>query len=917
MTQTKVPVREPPVAWHGLAADDLFERLDTNAHAGLTVDEARRRLEQHGPNLLTPARGISPVKRMALQFHQPLIYVLLGATAVTLALRHWVDSSVIFAIVLINAVVGFIQEYRAERTIDALTRMMTTQITVLRGRQKQRVPSADLVPGDVVLLESGDRVPADLRLFRSKNLQVDESALTGESVPVNKHVDPVALHAILAERANTAYAGTMVTRGRGEGVVWATGDRTEAGRIAELTAKAASLATPLTRKIARFSRLLTVLILAFSAMTFLLGIWRDQPATDMFMAAIALAVSAIPEGLPVAVTITLAVGVARMARRRAIVRRLPAVEALGSTTVICTDKTGTLTQNRMHVQQLYVAGRPLSVTPVDHDGVARLMDGEQPIDLASNEAARQCLIAGLLCTEAEVRGTRAKPDVTGDPTEAALIHAALAGGIDHDALADAHPKLDAIPFESEQQFMATLHHAGNDPPIIYKKGAVERLLHRCDTMLMADGQLVPIDADAVTTAAEAMASRGMRVLAFARRQGDAEQTQLEHEHVAQGLTFLGLQGMIDPPRLEATEAVRRCREAGVVVKMITGDHALTAKAIASQMAIGADPPVVMTGEKLSKLPEAELAEAAARTDVFARVAPEQKLTLVRALQSRGEVVAMTGDGVNDAPALRQADIGVAMGAGGTEVAKSAADIVLTDDNFASIEAAVEQGRNIYDNLTKFIVWTLPTNGGEAAILLAAILLGTALPVEPVQILWINMATALLLGTTLIFEPKEPDLMQRPPRPPKAPILDFALFMRTGLVSLIALIGAFGLFLWARRIEDLPLPVAQSISVNTIVMVEACYLLSCRSLSRSMFRIGLFSNCWVPVGIALMAAAQVLFTFTPQMNRLFHSAPIPRLAWIGIAAIGLATYIIVGFEKWVRFRPRPTQQPPPQQHPHCP
>ncbi len=906
MTQTKAPVREPPVAWHGLAADDIFNRLDTDAHTGLSSEEAVLRLDTHGPNRLTPARGVSPIKRLALQFHQPLIYVLLGATAVTLVLRHWVDAAVIFAIVLINAVVGYIQEYRAERTIEALTRMMVTEVTVVRDHQRCRVPSEDLVPGDVVLLESGDRVPADLRLFRSRNLQIDESALTGESVPVNKHVDPVALHAILAERANTAYAGTMVTRGRGSGVVWATGDRTEAGRIAEMTAKASSLATPLTRKIARFSRLLTVLILAFSAMTFLLGMWRGQPAPTMFMAAIALAVSAIPEGLPVAVTITLAVGVSRMARRRAIVRRLPAVEALGSTTVICTDKTGTLTQNRMHVQQVYAAGRLLTVTSTNHDGVAGMLDGQQRIDPASDAAVRECLIAGLLCTEAVVSGTRAKPAVLGDPTEAALIHAALAGGMDHNTVAKALPRLDAIPFESEQQFMATLHAVGKDRPIIYKKGAVERLLRRCDTMLMHDGRQVPLDPAAVGAAAEAMATKGMRVLGFARRQGHADQTELDHEHVKQGLTFLGLQGMIDPPRPEATEAVRRCRQAGVVVKMITGDHALTAKAIASQMAIGADPPVVMTGEELSRIPEPQLAEAASGTDVFARVAPEQKLTLVRALQSKGEVVAMTGDGVNDAPALRQADIGVAMGEGGTEVAKSAADIVLTDDNFDTIEAAVEQGRNIYDNLTKFIAWTLPTNGGEAAILLAAILLGTALPVEPVQILWINMTTALLLGTTLVFEPREPDLMNRPPRPPSAPILNFALLMRTGLVSLVALIGAFGLFLWARRIEAVPLPVAQTITVNTIVMVEACYLLSCRSLSHSMFRIGLFSNRWVPVGIIVMAAAQVLFTFTPQVNLLFGSAPIPVIAWAGIAAVGIATYLIVGFEKWVRFRPSSAQ-----------
>jgi magnesium-transporting ATPase (P-type) len=907
MTQTIAAKTEQTVAWHGLQADDLFQRLDTDPHTGLSSDEARHRLETHGPNQLTPARGIGPIKRLSLQFHQPLIYVLLGATAVTLVLQHWVDAAVIFVIVLINAVVGFIQEYRAERTIEALTQMMTTQFNVRRDRKRQRVPSTDLVPGDVVLLESGDRVPADLRLFRSRNLQIDESALTGESVPVHKHVDPVALHAILAERANTAYAGTMVTRGRGEGVVWATGDRTEAGRIAELTAKANELATPLTRKIARFSRLLTVLILVFCALTFLLGLWRGQEVPVMFMAAIALAVSAIPEGLPVAVTITLAVGVAKMARRRAIVRRLPAVEALGSTTVIFTDKTGTLTQNRMTVQQVFAGGRLLQIDPIDNDGVARIKEDEKQVELGSDAALRECLIAGVLCTEAEIAGTRSKPTVTGDPTEAALIHAALAGGVDHHALDTALPRLDVIPFESENQFMATLHHAGPEAPVIYKKGAVERILKRCDTMLNADGKQVPIDLAATHEAAQAMAARGLRVLAFAQGSGVADQTQLEHEHVTHGLTFLGLQGMMDPPRPEATEAVRRCREAGVIVKMVTGDHALTAQAIARQMSVGADPPSVMTGDELAKCPASELPATATQTDIFARVAPEQKISLVRALQSQGEVVAMTGDGVNDAPALRQADIGVAMGAGGTEVAKSAADIVLTDDNFASIEAAVQQGRNIYDNLTKFIVWTLPTNGGEAAILLAAILIGTALPAAPVQILWINMTTALLLGTTLVFEPKEPNLMRRPPRPPKAPLLSFAVFMRTGLVSMITLIGAFGLFLWALRVEETSLAVAQTIAVNTIVMVEACYLLSCRSLTRSMFRIGLFTNRWVPLGIAAMAFAQLLYTYSPFMNRLFGSAPITASMWLAISGVGLSAYIIVGFEKWLRFRPNLTLQ----------
>jgi len=906
MDQRKTPLEDDPVSWHGLRADEAFQLLDTDPHRGLSQDQASERLSEHGPNRLTPPRGTGPIKRLLLQFHQPLIYVLLGATAVTVVMQHWVDAAVIFAVVIINAVVGFLQESKAEHAIEALMRMMVSEVTVKRDGQRVKLASDDLVPGDIVQLQSGDRVPADLRLFRSRNLRVDESPLTGESVPVNKHVDPIAMHAVLADRTNLAYAGTLVTYGRGEGVVWATGDRTEAGRIAGLMSGAVSLATPLTRKIARFSRLLTVVILGLAVLTFLLGMLRGQEAGQMFMAAIALAVGAIPEGLPVAVTITLAVGVSRMARRRAIVRRLPAVEALGSTTVICTDKTGTLTQNRMHVQQLYAAGRTLHVSTDGSDADAvRIMDGQEPIDLAASDALRECLTAGLLCTEAEINAAGNETEVIGDPTETALIRVALSGGLDHADLTAALPRMDAIPFESEQRYMATLHQSGDQPPVIYKKGAVERLLQRCDTALADDGSEVAFDPAEAQQAAETMAAQGLRVLAFARARGDIAQTTIEHEHVARGLTFLGLQGMIDPPRPEATDAVARCREAGVVVKMITGDHALTAQAIAKQMKIGADPPSVLTGQELAQISEADLPGAAQKTDVFARVAPEQKLSLVRALQSQGEVVAMTGDGVNDAPALRQADIGVAMGQSGTDVAKSAADIVLTDDNFASIEAAVEQGRNIYDNLTKFIAWTLPTNGVEAAVLLSAILLGTALPVQPVQILWINMATALLLGTTLIFEPKEPGLMQRPPRPPSAPILNFALFMRTGLVSPVGLIGTFGLFLWARRVDDADLATAQTIAVNTIVMVELFYLLNCRSLSRSIFHVGLLSNLWVPAGITAMLLAQLLFTYTPLMNQLFNSAPLPVTMWIPIVLIGVCTYFIVGFEKWVRFRRVPS------------
>jgi cation-transporting P-type ATPase F len=570
----------------------------------------------------------------------------------------------------------------------------------------------------------------------------------------------VALDTILAERKNLAFAGTLVTHGQAEGVVWATGDTTETGRIARLVQEAIVLETPLTRKIAHFSKLLLWVILGLAAITFVIGVLRGGNVDDMFMAAVALAVGAIPEGLPAAVTITLAIGVSRMAKRRAIIRKLPAVEALGSTTIICSDKTGTLTENQMTVRQVYAGGKMFELSGQGYNPAGEITLHGMKLRLEESAALRETLLAGLLNNDSRVVKDGDRLKVEGDPTEAALIVAAQKGGMIPENMLTAHPRLDVIPFESEHQFMATLHgHAEGKRRVIYKKGSAERLLHRCSHMLREDGQLAPFDIDSVRATVNLMAGRGLRVLAFARREVAHNHQQLRHEHVTEGLTFLGLQGMIDPPRAEAIASVRKCQEAGIQVKMITGDHALTAKNIARQLGLngnGKSDPVTITGRELTDIPEAELPELAERATVFARVAPEQKLKLVKALQSRGHIVAMTGDGVNDAPALKQADIGVAMAITGTDVAKDAADMLLTDDNFSSIEAAVEEGRAVFDNLTKFIVWTLPTNAGEALILLTAIFLGRTLPALPVQLLWINMATAIFLGLMLVFEPKERD-----------------------------------------------------------------------------------------------------------------------------------------------------------------
>ena len=867
----------------------------------MSEDEVKRRREKFGLNQLTARHRRSELVKFLLQFHAPLLYILLAATVVTALLAEWVDAAVIFGVVLVNAIIGYLQESKAERAIEALARSVVTPATVRRNGRKTQVPSVELVPGDIVLLQSGDKVPADLRLFHVRDLQVDESMLTGESVPVQKHAKRVELETILADRKNQAFAGTLATYGQAEGVVWGTGDATEMGRVATLIHEAVDLSTPLTRKIAQFSKLLMVIILALAALSFGVGLWHQRPIAEVFMSAVALAVATIPEGLPAAVTITLAIGVTRMARRRAIVRKLPAVETLGSTTVICSDKTGTLTENQMTVREVYAGGEAFELTGGGYDPAGELRQNGASLQAPPTAALRQCLLAGLLCNDSQLVIVEGRHRAQGDPTEVALIVAARKAGLTGEDAVAAFPRVDVIPFESQHQYMATLHHdESRQARIIYKKGAVERLLERCDTALDAAGQEVPLDRDAVRQAADRMASQGLRVLALARRHAPLEQGRVDHEHVRGGLTFLGLQGMIDPPRREAITAVAHCRRAGIAVKMITGDHVLTASAIAGQLGLTDGPIIAVTGHDLKDCDDAKLADLAEKASVFARVSPEEKLRLVRALQSRGHVVAMTGDGVNDAPALKQADIGVAMGLAGTDVAKGAADMILTDDNFASIEAAVEEGRGVFDNLTKFIIWTLPTNIGEGAVMLTAVLLGTALPAEPVQLLWVNMTTALCLGLMLVFERNEADIMTRQPRDPRAPILTFPLFMRTGLVTLVILIGAFGLFYWEQQDSLTTLKQAQTVVVNTIIMVEIFYLLNCRSLTHSMFHVGVFSNLWIWLGIAVMLALQMLFTYAPFMNRLFHSEPLPLITWLHITAVGAAAYVIVGFEKWVRF-----------------
>ncbi|MBX3443439.1 MAG: cation-transporting P-type ATPase [Planctomyces sp.] len=889
---------------HQLPADEVLELLDVNAEKGLDLLEVRARHERFGLNVIPATAGHGPFKRFLLQFHQPLVYILLAAAAITLVLHEWVDAGVIFGVVLVNAIIGFLQESKAARALEALAQTTHTEARVLRSGEIRTIPSDQLAPGDIVLLQSGDKVPADLRLIQSRDLQIDESALTGESVPVSKKIDQLAGRVALGDRKNLAFSSTLVTYGQGRGVVYGTGKETEIGRISNLISTADVLETPLTRRIAQFSHLLLIVILCLAALTVIIGLVRDQPPIDIFMSAVALAVAAIPEGLPAAVTIILAIGVSRMAQRRAIIRKLPAVETLGSTTTICSDKTGTLTVNQMTVRGCWAGGAAYEVTGTGYgaDGqFTRPADGAAPEE---NPALREMLLVGLLCSDSSVYEEDGHPAIQGDPTEAALIVAARKAGFADADWQARRKRLDSIPFESQHQYMATLHDdRESGKRLLCVKGAMEVLLSRCRGALSSEGDVRPVDASAIQQHFDALASQGLRVLGFAYKEMPEGTKSIDHPDV-QDLVFLGLQGMIDPPRPEAISAIAACQQAGVHVKMITGDHAATARAIAQQIGLqgladDAGELKTLTANELAELSDKELIEAADRVAVFARVTPEQKLRLVRALQASDRVVAMTGDGVNDAPALKQADIGVAMGRGGTEVAKEAADMVLTDDNFATIEAAVEEGRGVFDNLTKFIVWTLPTNAGEGLVILAAVILGVVLPVYPVQILWINMTTAVFLGMMLAFEPKEPDIMTRPPRDPAEPLLTPTLIVRILIVASIMLAGAFGSFRWALD-EGMSENAARTVAVNVFVFVELFYLYNCRSLTRSIFQIGPLTNHWVLVGSAAMVGMQMLFTYVPLLNRAFHSAPIGLDAWWRILLTGLGTYVVVEAEKGLRL-----------------
>ncbi|MGV6826647.1 MAG: cation-transporting P-type ATPase [bacterium] len=891
----KAPTSNDGTNWHQLDVGALFAAVNTDGQ-GLSNAEANRRLEQFGTNVLPAAEPRGLLLRFFLQFHNVLIYVLLVAAVGTLLLGHWLDAAVILAVVLINAVIGLIQEGKAEDALRAIKQMLSPNAMVIRDTRQLVIPAEQLVPGDLVLLQSGDKVPADLRLLRTKGLQIQEAALTGESIAVEKSTDSVASDTVIGDRTCMAYSGTLVTHGQGTGLVVETGARTEIGLISSLVADVDAVTTPLLRQMDQFARWLTMAILLIAIVNFAFGVLvRSYAAAEMFLASVSLAVAAIPEGLPAIMTITLAIGVQRMACRNAIIRRLPAVETLGAVSVICSDKTGTLTRNEMTVAEVATTRHTFEFSGAGYDPHGVITIYGQSIDIEEHTYLASMLRAAVLCNDTAIVRTESEWEVHGDPMEGALHIAGMKASLDIDLLQKNNPRTDLIPFESEHKFMATLHHSHRGEAYIFVKGAPEHLIDMCSLQQTEAGEQ-PLDAAYWQQQIHAMASRGQRVLAIATKRAPADCTELNFDDVGSGLVMLGLFGLIDPPREEAISAVRDCHAAGIRVKMITGDHAETARAIAQQLALQ-NTDEVLTGKDLANMEAGVLREKVADIDVYARVSPEHKLELVRSLQERGLIVAMTGDGVNDAPALKRADVGTAMGHNGTEAAKEAAEMVLADDNFASIAHAVEEGRTVYDNLKKAILFILPTNGGEALVILIAVLLGFQhIPLTPVQILWVNMITAVTLALSLAFEPAERQVMKRPPRPAREPMLNRYLVWRVAFVSVILMVGTFGLFLQQLQ-QGASIEVARTVAVNTLVVFEIFYLFNSRYITSSVLSFeGLFGNRYVLYAIGLLIIFQLAFTYLSPMHALFGTAPIDTAIWLKIVLVASSVLILVELEK---------------------
>ncbi|MDP2100279.1 MAG: cation-transporting P-type ATPase [Gallionella sp.] len=884
--------------WHALSTEAVLSTLAVDENQGLTDGEIVRRCALYGSNRLPESKPRSVFMRFIVQFHNLLLYVLIGTASITAILGHWTDTGVILAVVLLNAVFGFIQEGKAEHALRAIRQMLSAQAMVQRDGRRITVPAEELVPGDIVLLQPGDKVPADMRLLKVKNLQIQEAVLTGESVPVEKSAEAVASDAVLSDRLGMAYSGTLVTTGQASGLVVATGAQTEIGHISTLVSQVQTLTTPLLRQMAVFARWVTAAVLLLSIFMFTFGVLvRDFSAMDMFMIVVGIAVSAIPEGLPAILSVTLAIGVQRLATRKAIIRRLPAVETLGAVSVICTDKTGTLTRNEMTVRSLVTADQVLEVTGTGYDPHGDFLHDGLGVAVEPTSIPQQALRAGLFCNDAALEQGEEEWRIHGDPMEAALLIAAMKAGLNADEEGRNYPRTDLIPFDSEHRFMATMHHSHAGEALIFVKGAPERLLEMCAQQRSASGDQA-LNSHYWQQQIELLARQGQRVLAAACKPAPSHSQELNFEDLNNGLVLLGLFGLIDPPRTEAIAAIKECQSAGIRVKMITGDHALTACSIAAQLNL-VNSAEVITGHDMEQMNDDELRGRVQETDVYARVSPEHKLRLVSLLQTDGVCVAMTGDGVNDAPALRRADIGIAMGHKGTEAAKEASVMVITDDNFATIVHAVKEGRAVYENLKKAVAFMLPLNGGESISIIVAILLGYTLPITPLQILWVNMVSSIALAMTLAFEPGEADSMTHPPRPANEPILSGFLAWRILLVSALFAAGIFGIFKWSLY-QGSTLEEARTYAVNTLVTMEVFYLFSVRYLRVSSFSFKrLFNSPAVLIGVTAVIILQLVFTYASFMEAFFDSRPVDLVHGMEIIAIGVGMFGILELEKLFR------------------
>ena len=883
------------MAWHAIAADEVVKQLQTDPAKGLDAGEASQRLTKYGLNRLPEGKKQSLFMKFLQQFNNILVYVLLGAGFVKMMVGLWLDSAIILSVVILNALLGFIQEGKAEKALDSIRNMLSAEARTLRGGETRLIPSEELVPGDVVLLESGDKVPADLRLVEVKNLRTEEAALTGESVPIDKTTNAVSDKATIGDREGMAFSGTLVASGRGTGVVVATGSNTELGHINQMMTSVSALETPLLRQIKKFGYSITVVIGVVTVLVFAYGRWiQGMGFVDIFQKVISIAVSVIPEGLPALITVTLAIGVQRMAQRNAIIRRLPAVETLGSVSRICSDKTGTLTLMEMMVVSAVTAESAYVVTGDGYAPEGQVMKDGQP---AGDDPALQHMgRVSMLCNDSEIHQEEGQWKVQGDPTEGALYPFANKLGFDRKTAREKYPRIDAIPFESEHKFMATLHKDADGKRMILVKGAPEVILEHCTHQATNGGAPAPLDSAYFIQASDNLAAQGERVLALAWLENpNVNAGSLGPGDLPKNLVLIGLIGLLDPPRKEAIEAVEECHAGGIRVTMITGDHKITAAAIAKMLGIG-DGKTAITGTDIEEMDTATLRERVRDVDVFARASPEHKLRLVKAIQANKQIVAMTGDGVNDAPSLKKADIGVAMGIKGTEVTKEAAAMVLADDNFASITAAVKEGRTVYNNIEKAMLFLLPTNVAQALVILVAVIAGFTAPITAPQILWVNMVTSVALGLVISFEPHEFDVMQRPPRAVDRPIVDGFGIWRVIFVGLALLVLTLGAFFWMKS-NDASDALARAVAVNALVIGQVFYLLNSRyKVGSSLSLKAHLGNKYLPLGIGAIVVLQLLFTYAPPFQTLFDTESIPLRIWPKLVLGGFIFFLLVEVEK---------------------